>query len=825
MLHLKNGEVSPDNLELWKTDVFLNQIANRLLSVRLLSLDIFDTLLLRACSVPADVFELTAEKAAAAGIWKRPVSADEFREIRIGAEWAARRRLMEPRASSYEEVTLEQIYAEVPDVICDTQRMLELELEAERQVCFLNPHMLSLIHWCKHSGIRVALVSDMYLSSVQLTDLLQSAGLNMEQIDVLLVSNEQQVSKVTGGLFDRLLEHFTGLSPQDIVHIGDNTAADIAGAASRNIEALYYPVIPEHFDSPFHWDSIRHGNMLPALKSLRKLAGSSGAREVEDPQERAFFRFGAASLGPFLHGWCEWVIDTCIRENRTAVHPLMREGYLLAPMLEAAARMRGAELTVKPVYLSRQSTYLAALERFEVSDLERLLELDWVKVGDVFSMLDIVEEAGPYQPYLDLSVAQCSLIPDASSGSVTESLRQYIMGERTQQKVEASIERNRKLFVDYLLQEFGSPERMVTVDIGFNGTIQKAMEAALRLTGLPYGMLHLLAVGTGKIAESLLTGMDIRSFVGSCGGNSDLGFRIARSPAFLEELMMGDFGSTLRYEKDANGFVQPVLAELQGHTAEELRCKRACQRGVLAFQQYYAYLNTLKPELLAALSDQPREWTKPFHRVIDMPTPEEASMLGELTHQENFGGLQISPICNEVDDHWFEQGEEAFIDYCNYGPAMFNAFWPQGMVTLKSPYYLYAYYLRQQSLFGSESLCFALIRKVKEAGHQSFHVYGTGAFADLFVRQAGFHGLKMESLIDSGPSGRKQEQQPDQELDQHQGQHRDQKLGQKQNHPIYVIASLSRIQTLRQAIEDKYRNSGITPIIYDLFPYQAGRNL
>lgn len=410
-------------------------------------------------------------------------------------------------------------------------------------------------------------------------------------------------------------------------------------------------------------------SMLPELKSVRKLAGISQAEPAEDEEGQFFFSFGAAVLGPFLHGWCEWVIDECIRENRYEVHPLMREAYLLAPILEEAARMRGVALNVKPLYVSRQATYLASLDNYGAEALDRLLQINWVTVGDLFHMLDIAEETAYFHSYLDTPLVQCSSTPDKSGRTtIFGLLREFLLEDRIQRKVEASIQRNRKLFVDYLFQECGSPESVMTVDIGFNGTIQKAMEMAMRLSNQPHRMIHLLAVGTENVGTHLLAGMDVRCFLGSCGDNSDIGSRIARTPAFLEELMMGEFGSTL-------------------------------------------------------------------HRVIDMPTP-------------------------------------------------------QGMVTRKSPYYLYKYFLRLQDLIGHQSLIFELIRKVKEDGVSTVHIYGRGSFAESVRKSALLHGLSVESSMNP--------------------------YAVNPGNPNYVIASLSDISTFRQQIEQKYVNSGISPVIYDL---------
>jgi hypothetical protein len=484
------------------------------------------------------------------------------------------------------------------------------------------------------------------------------------------------------------------------------------------------------------------------------------------------------------------------------VHSLMREAYLLGPMLEQAARMRGMALTIKPVYVSRQAAYLASMENWNHAALNRLFEQNWTTVGDLFALLDIADESAPFQLYMQTQLAECQLIADESGEtSIAEQLREYLLSERMEQKIKSSILRNRKLFVNYMKQEFGAVDQMVTVDIGFNGTIQKAIETAFRLSDQPLRIIHLLAVGTDRVGTLLLEGMDIRCFLGSCGENSDLGQRIVRSPAFLEELMMGEFGSTLRYEMDPHGVIKPVLAELLSHSAEEFRLKKASREGALAFQRYYGYLAEAKPDWLAALSEAPREWSKPLHRAIDMPTPEEARLLGNLTHQDNFCGVQISPISNPVEHRWLNQGEVAFIDFCNYGPSTFNAFWPQGMVTRKSPYYLYRYYLRQKDLFGNQNLVFELVRRVKEDKLAAVHIYGAGSFAQAVRNAVLFHGIRIESFTAS-----RAEQSALARAAEEAGNH------------AYIIASLSDILTLRQDIERVYLISGISPSIYDLFP-------
>ena len=159
---------------------------------------------------------------------------------------------------------------------------------------------------------------------------------------------------------------------------------------------------------------------------------------------------------------------------------------------------------------------------------------------------------------LEERIENCKYIIGENGSSIYDQIGELLRSAPIQSKILASVQRHRQLFVSYLKQEFGSPERLVTVNIGFHGTIQKSLEKIVSLAGHKPQMTHLLAVGANRLDELSMRGMDIRSMLRSGSGGSDEGKRIARTPAFLEELMMGDFGSTLRYTEGEIGQIRPL---------------------------------------------------------------------------------------------------------------------------------------------------------------------------------------------------------------------------------------------------------------------------
>ena len=80
------------------------------------------------------------------------------------------------------------------------------------------------------------------------------------------------------------------------------------------------------------------GTPLPELSVLRRLSASLAARIPSD--EQAWYRAGASVVGPFVSALVEWTLDQCEAEGIELVAPLMREGYMLAPMLRRAVSGR-----------------------------------------------------------------------------------------------------------------------------------------------------------------------------------------------------------------------------------------------------------------------------------------------------------------------------------------------------------------------------------------------------------------------------------------------------------------------------------------------------
>ena len=226
-----------------------------------ITFDVFDTLIIRDVMDPSDVFTLSYGKIG--------------RYFRIVAEIIARKHSQNGETSLK---TIEKYF----------HRSCEAELEKEKTICRANPEMLKVYKALKSQGKKLYAISDMYLSSEFITELLNEAGYDLP----VMVSCEEQCSKKGGFLFKRFLEQ-RGLKSHEVLHIGDNRVSDYEGAQKAGIAAL---LIARHTNRLSYAKYSRHN---PELASFI----NHGINEIQDPVER----IGYEIVGPIILGFCQWV--------------------------------------------------------------------------------------------------------------------------------------------------------------------------------------------------------------------------------------------------------------------------------------------------------------------------------------------------------------------------------------------------------------------------------------------------------------------------------------------------------------------------------------
>lgn len=197
--------------------------------IELVSFDIFDTLLHRSCGEPSAVFRIVEQ----IFLEENPVPGFSFHKERVEAERRARRKV-----GPNTEVTLDEIYRELPFSSQDRAELMELEIACEIAVCEPNWDVVRVYDAIRRNHT-VVLASDMYLPQWVISEILRNCGI--EGYDRLYLSSEYRLMKRNGALFKRVIDDY-GVSPSNILHIGDHPLADWKAPKQLGMEAFLLSV-------------------------------------------------------------------------------------------------------------------------------------------------------------------------------------------------------------------------------------------------------------------------------------------------------------------------------------------------------------------------------------------------------------------------------------------------------------------------------------------------------------------------------------------------------------------------------------------------------
>lgn len=202
------------------------QLVDRLSTFDVVSFDIFDTLLFRRVEKPTDVFTLVEQRTGTAG----------FGRYRAECEWLARQKKHEKWGSW--EVSFAEIYAQMTAYSAEQKNELQqAELCIEAEQLFANPVMKELAEGLTAHGVKLIVISDMYLDGETLSRFLRNCGFPL--FSRIYVSSDEGVSKSEGVLFRRVFdsEHWEG---KQIAHIGDNFDSDVRRPMGQGILGIHY---------------------------------------------------------------------------------------------------------------------------------------------------------------------------------------------------------------------------------------------------------------------------------------------------------------------------------------------------------------------------------------------------------------------------------------------------------------------------------------------------------------------------------------------------------------------------------------------------------
>jgi predicted HAD superfamily hydrolase len=277
-----------------------DQILKEIEGYGCVSFDVFDTLLLRPYVTPDDLFRHMELH------FRRKGFADE----RIRAERTSRSKI-------YGEVTLDEIYGEIDDKFKDLK---DHELMFERQVLLPNPEMKKVFDIAKNSGKRIVILSDMYLSSDFVSEVLAKNG--YEGYERLYMSCEYRKSKHSGELFSRVLDDLD-IGSDDFIHIGDDGVSDFGTPSKMGIRSLKYRKIIESYFSA-HKRERRYYKRKKDLERSVTVA-MDALHEMNVPDDDFWYGLGYRYGGPLNSAFAAFIEKNAKKDGVLLF--IARDGY------------------------------------------------------------------------------------------------------------------------------------------------------------------------------------------------------------------------------------------------------------------------------------------------------------------------------------------------------------------------------------------------------------------------------------------------------------------------------------------------------------------
>lgn len=210
----------------------------------MLSMDVFDTVLLRNAKPETLRFaEIAERQAAAVSTAENQICAQTMLLARLEAAHLAYR--TRPSVEGHREGHIDDIVriqcrmANLTEALAPTLKAIELNYEVES--LFPNGLFLQLAEAFVSAGKPVILISDMYLDSASIIDLVSRVTGRAELFDRVFSSADAGASKRSGGLYGKVATAMD-ITPERILHIGDSLPGDVRQARKAGWRALHFPI-------------------------------------------------------------------------------------------------------------------------------------------------------------------------------------------------------------------------------------------------------------------------------------------------------------------------------------------------------------------------------------------------------------------------------------------------------------------------------------------------------------------------------------------------------------------------------------------------------
>lgn len=434
--------------------------------MKLASFDIFDTTLIRKCGQPENIFYLLANRLFPNDRALR----EDFLLWRKRAEQQAHHRFRQA------DVTLNQIYdnEELSGFTTYTPaQMLETEIEIESENLVANPAIKEVIEQKRKEGYTICFISDMYIGSSTLTDILRREGC-LQNDEKIYVSCEWNARKSNGKLFDIVAKE---LSPDKWIHFGDHIISDVKMPRKKGIEA-------HKVDTSFTDTEqliVKKSSAIRNNYELSILAGLQRAARIL-LGNNAYAEIAADFVAPAYIPYVFFLLKEAKKRGLKRLYFLSRDSYILMKMAEVLHDAY-PEIELRYLFVSRKSLLLPYLDEMSVEQYLDVQDHHTVYRKNVNALLSAFETNREEQE------KEFGVTFDYSTITNKQQEKDFldkILGSNSRYRsdLQERASKRRDLLLAYFRQEGlfdGIPSAMV--DVGWLGTSRLMINSILKHSG------------------------------------------------------------------------------------------------------------------------------------------------------------------------------------------------------------------------------------------------------------------------------------------------------------------------------------------------------
>ena len=559
----------------------MNEILQKkILDSKIISFDMFDTLVIRIIDNPEILFDMMGEI----------FDIDNFKKIRVSMQ-AELGRIIQ-KEDNYPHANIDEIYDYIKEKtkIKNTAELMNYEINKEIDLLYQNKQIYDVYKFAKKNNKRIIVTSDMYLKINTINKILNKCG--YKDIDKVYLSSEERKAKFDGTLYDLIIKEENVL-PNEILHIGDSLKDDIIMAKAKGLNTYHY-----------------QETHIQKSESI-SLSIANGIIRLMNQNEDDFWVNLGSKAGLMYLG----LYKELIKLGYKKINFLARDGYNLYNLFKKYNK----KIVVDYIYTSRRALLLASIEKINDKAINNLPPftlgqtikeiLAYINMENVFTENDL-KKVG-FKSFNDRI---------KSINDINKFKKIYKLKEKEVLKV---CNNERKYALDYFNSKGILDKNNLFFDCGWNGSSQFLLENFIHLCN-PNTDFEFYYNGIFENPKSCYQLKDryFSAYLFDIGRNQHIAKRLKDCIVIMELFFSAPENSVLKYTKDSFVF---------DNYEDNLDYKEKILEGI---DKFFSYALPLFEEFDYQII--PEETLTPILRLIESPTNEEAVTIGNIENVDAF---------------------------------------------------------------------------------------------------------------------------------------------------------------------------------------------